>query len=166
MNMNEDKSLALEFRNLLQSRCRDTDALKGLLIEFISTAPERRSRIAKGMLAIGADKSERPHDRNFALQQLSTFICKCEIPNDHSFEAMLSDVIDDWTQDSQGCGTNIKPTGALTALFMIDQELGLQKLDQTIERYGDLDLSRDLKQLRKTFELMRKGIRPTLSGND
>jgi hypothetical protein len=162
MDMDEDKDLAREFQDLLRSKCRDVGAVKGLLAELLSASPEHRLRIAKGLLAIGADRSGRTHDRNFALQQLSTFICKCELPKDHSFERALVELIDDWTRNSQDRGNDIdiKPTGAFITLFTIDQELGLQKLDQTIEQYDGLDSCRELRQLREDLQLMSKGIRP------
>ena len=160
LNQNQKKQIGRDFIKRLQSECKDIKAFKATLKEFASDSFENRTNVAFGLLAIGADRSERTFDRNFALNQLGMIIRTCGLVKSTDMETGLSEIIDGWiyVQPDHGhlneehrqsvLNSRTPPNGALLALVAVNRQLGLQKFDDIIAQYGESETGRGLRQLR------------------
>jgi hypothetical protein len=161
MSGNQAKSVGREFLKRLRSKCRNIEAFKADLKEFASDSAENRLKVAMGLLAIGADSTERIFDRNFALLQLAMVIGACGLRDSEAIQKELNQIIDDWIclpldrrnrkpqeLDPRLSGDSNPPMGALLALIAVNRPLGLQRLDQVIKNYGNSNSGRYLRDYR------------------
>jgi hypothetical protein len=164
-DMEEEKRVGRAFIQRLRSQSNDIEAFKVTVQEFASESSENRVTVAMSLLAIGADPSERPFDRNFALAQLGLFTRTCGLRNNERLQEQLSGIIDSWVSalpdgtfpsaDEYGAASiasDVAPWGALSALGAVNRRLALEKCDHVIELYGESEAGRQVSKIRAGIE--------------
>ena len=163
-DLERKKQIGREFIQRLQSKSNDALAFDEAIKQFASDSLENRVTVAMGLLAIGADVTERPFDRNFALAQLGLFTRTCGLRNNEELQQQLSDIIDEWlsnqavtSHDLRSVDDQVSLWGILLALGAVNPLLSLEKCDRVIARYGESEIAQQVRKLRATIEQSNQG---------